>query len=383
MNHALQPLSIPLPDHLIFFRPQFLVGRLVIQQILVHHHILPRVEHDAFRLRAVPAGAARLLIIVLHTLRHIKVQHITHIGLVNAHAESIGGHDHRLSVIDEILLVFAALLSRQAGVVSGCGNAPGLQSLMYLLHILAGGTVDDSAVPGMALYVLQQKIHFIFGCFHAEIEILAVESADQQLRLSKAQHGNDVILYLSRGRGCERADHRSSVQLFDKRDDFQIAGPEILPPLGNAVGLVHCHHTDPGPLGKAGEVPGFQTLRGHIDDLIPAAHGVLHGSLNLSLRQGAVDIGSMHSRLVQGLDLILHQGNQRGNHHRNARQHQRWDLVADGFSRSSRHDAQHVPPGQYAVDQQFLAGTKIRVSKICLQNFMFLQSVLSSIAFTA
>ena len=46
---------------LILLRLKLLIGWLIVQQILIHRHILTGKEHDTFRLRAVPPGAACLL----------------------------------------------------------------------------------------------------------------------------------------------------------------------------------------------------------------------------------------------------------------------------------------------------------------------------------
>ncbi len=215
-HHALQPLAVPLPHQRVLLRAQFLVGSFVVQQILVYHHVLTGVEHDTLRCRAVTACPARLLVIVFHTLGHVEMEYIAHIGFVDAHAESVGGHDNRFSVVDKILLVLTALLGRQSRMIPGCGNAPGQQSLMHLLHILAGGAVNDAAVSGMTLYILLYITQFAFGSFHAEKEVPAVEAADQELGIPQSQHGDDVIFYLTGGRGGEGADHRPGSQLFNK-----------------------------------------------------------------------------------------------------------------------------------------------------------------------
>ena len=81
----------------------------------------------------------------------------------------------------------------------------------------------------------------------------------------------------------------------------------------------------------------------------------------------------MDPRLVQGLNLIFHQRDQGRDYHRDPRQQQGRYLIADGFARPGGHDAQHVPPRQETVDEQFLARPEIFVAKIFLQYFLFLQ----------
>ena len=71
---------------------------------------------------------------------------VGHVGLVNAHAEGVGGHHDGFPVVEEILLVIPALLIGQTCVVPGGGNAVQLQILADLLHGLldhpAGYRVD-------------------------------------------------------------------------------------------------------------------------------------------------------------------------------------------------------------------------------------------------
>ncbi len=55
----------------------------------------PAVKQHGIRLFAVPSGTPRLLEISLRTLGDVEVEHQAHVGLVDAHAESVGGDHHR------------------------------------------------------------------------------------------------------------------------------------------------------------------------------------------------------------------------------------------------------------------------------------------------
>ena len=79
-------------------------------------HILRCVEQHATRRIPVAAGAARLLQVVFQRSRDIGVNHQPHIGLVDAHAEGIGGHDYPQLTADEALLYALFTLRRQLGV---------------------------------------------------------------------------------------------------------------------------------------------------------------------------------------------------------------------------------------------------------------------------
>ena len=54
---------------------------------------------------AVPPGAARLLIVALQILGHVVVDDEPDVGLVDAHAEGVGGHHDADPVVEEIVLI--------------------------------------------------------------------------------------------------------------------------------------------------------------------------------------------------------------------------------------------------------------------------------------
>ena len=59
-------------------------------------------------------------------------------------------------------------------------------------------------------------------------------------------------------------------QPVDEFRDLQIPRPEILPPLGDAVRLVHRHHDDGRFQRELEKILGKQPLRRHIDEGIAA-----------------------------------------------------------------------------------------------------------------
>ena len=75
------------------------------------------VENDAAAFAAVAPGAARFLIVAFQAVRAGAVDDEAHVGLVNAHAEGVGG-DQRVQVaVEPALLHLVALGGVEAGVV--------------------------------------------------------------------------------------------------------------------------------------------------------------------------------------------------------------------------------------------------------------------------
>ena len=92
-------------------------------------HVAGGVEQQAFRLGPVSPGAPRLLVVVLQAEGQVVVDHVAHVGLVDAHAKGVGRHHHAGAVIEEVVLVAVALLGREPGVVAR-GEKPLLAQLV-------------------------------------------------------------------------------------------------------------------------------------------------------------------------------------------------------------------------------------------------------------
>ena len=280
-----------------------------------------------------------------------------HVGLVNAHAKGVGGHHHRGPVVEEVLLVSQALLVLQAPVVAGGGVAPLPQGVADLLHGLAGAAVHNAA----ALPALRQ---LVLGAAHLKVEVGPVKAGDGDPGVTELQQGEDVLPHPGRGRGRKGRHHRPPGQLGQKLRDGQVAGAEVLPPLGDAVGLVHGHHGDGRAFGEVQKLRGQQPLRRHVDDFVHPGPGVVQGLLVLPPGEAAVEVGPPHAVLHQGGHLVPHQGDKGRHHQRDALQQQSGHLVAQGFPRPRGQNAHRVPAGQQGVYQLLLPRAEGGVAKV-------------------
>ena len=173
-------------------------------------------------------------------------------------------------------------------MITGGRKATAHQGIVYLLHSLSCQAVNNAAFVRVLHDVGQGGRHFIRRLFYGKAEIFPVEARDQGDGVLEPQNSRNILPDLGGGGSRESADHRPHLQLFYKIRNFQIAGPEILSPLGNAVGLIHAHHGDLD-LGSCPEKALRQKpLRSHIDDLIAALDQVPKRGLVLALSQGAV-----------------------------------------------------------------------------------------------
>jgi hypothetical protein len=182
---------------------QFFCGRLVLvlQQEFLDDHILGRVEQDALGRFAVPSGPPGFLVVVLQAGGHVVMEHIAHVGLVDAHAESVGGDDHQGPVIQEIFLGLLPFLLAEPGMVPTHGKALAPEPGIQFIHVLPGGTIDDTAVLRMALQIVQHEFVLAAGPFHSEIQVGPVKAGDQALGILQLQALEDVFLDLLGGCG--------------------------------------------------------------------------------------------------------------------------------------------------------------------------------------
>ena len=104
-------------------------------------------------------------------------------------------------------------------MVAGRGKAVFQKLIADLLHIFAGGAVNDAGAVGMCAQILPDAPVLILVVAHFEVEVLAVEARDGHMGGIEGEHADDVLLYLLCGGGGKRADHRTGGKRLDKLRD--------------------------------------------------------------------------------------------------------------------------------------------------------------------
>ena len=89
----------------------------------------------------------------------------------------------------------------------------------------------------------------------------------------------------------------------------------------------------------------------------------------LGSRQRTVDVTGPHLPTRQGIDLVLHQGDQRRHDQRYAWPHDRGQLVAETLAAAGGHDAQAILAAQDGINHLALTGTEGRQSESWKGNF--------------
>ena len=105
-------------------------------------------------------------------------------------------------------------------------------------------------------------------------------------------------------------------------------------------------------------------LRRHIEKLETLEMETLDDLVSLLLGQTGVKSGGGYLALLETLDLILHQGDERRHHEGQAWQERRRKLIAERFPLAGRHDHHRVTTGQNRPHHVFLTGPELGETKL-------------------
>ena len=298
------------------------------------------------------------------------MHHVADVGLVDAHAEGVGGHHDRGRIVHEGPLVALALLGGEPRVVAGGRDAALAQVVAHLLHRRPLGAVDDARLgPSLVDEGIQAR-QLLLGLapLHRETQVGPVEARDRAGRVAQAQKAHDVAAHQIGGRGRERRHGRADGQLSDELADGEVRGAEVLTPLGHAVGLVHGDQREPRRTGELGEARIGQALGSHVHEVVgalgrPAQHlGLLSG------RQRGIQVRPADARFLHGPNLVGHERHERAHDERHALHDDGRHLVAHRLAGTGGHDCQHIATGKERRDHCLLPRTERVVAETARQH---------------
>ena len=372
-GHGVEPVEVAAAQGLALGGAEAFVLAAVFYEELGRHNISGGVEQHALGLGAVPPGASGLLVIGLQALGHVVVHDVGDVGLVYAHAEGVGGH-HDLGAVElEVLLAAAALGVGEPGVVLHGGKARAAEPGADLFHLRARGAVDYPAASAPAGEEIPQLRELVRRAAHVEEEVRPVKARDQHVRLVEAQQADDVLAHLGRGRGGEGRDDGTPGQGADAGRYLEVAGSEILAPVGDAVRLVHGDERDLGPAERIGKGGALQPLGRYVEQAVDIPAQAAEHLAVLLRAQAAVEAGGGDARAAQGVHLVLHQRDERGDHQRQPRQQHGRELIAQRLAPAGGHDAETVAPGEYVVHQPLLTRAEAAEAEVAAQDIQLVR----------
>mmetsp|Transcript_39219 Transcript_39219/g.98653 ORF Transcript_39219/g.98653 Transcript_39219/m.98653 type:complete len:494 (-) Transcript_39219:13-1494(-) len=300
------------------------VPRVEVAEVLVE--VAVAVEHNTPRWQPIAASSPHLLVVLLEGLGRAVVDDAAEVGLVDAHAEGHGGDHNAQGASQETPVCVLSLLHRQARVVQA-DFEPG--ELQYLRHEVADGLdlvhgrrVDNRRLVALreVLCELPEVLREALPLADGDVEVGAVDRGDaldmEPRHLAQPQGGEDVLPHARGRRGRQREDGDVGHCVADPVE-LPIAWAEVMTPLRDAMGLIH---GDGAKLVHAAEVPQecVETVRGsllgrRVDQQVSTRGRPSFGAC-ISLRRAQED---SDLACILGVDcryLILHQGDQRGDH---------------------------------------------------------------------
>ncbi len=305
----------------------------------------------------IAAATADLLIIGLDRLGQVRMRDPANVGLVDAHAKSDRGHHDQPILALEPRLDLAAGLALHTAMIGGRGQTRLVQRGCQCLGLGAGAAIDDArlSAPGGG-EIEDLPARSVLG-LEGQMDIRPIKAAQEYLWLRAVeQPRHDLVAGLGIGGGGKGG--QGHAQRPAQLANPQIIGAEVMPPLADAMRLVHGDGLHPGAAQHRHGRPGRQPLGRHVKQpqfaRIQRPHhlGVLF--LGIAAGQG----GGSDARFGQCTDLIAHQGDQRRNHHRQPVPYQCGQLIAQRLAAAGRHDRQHVAAGRDGIHDLFLPRPK-------------------------
>ena len=255
------------------------------------------------------------------------MHHRPHVGAVDAHAEGVGGDRDVEFAGHERTLHALAHRAAEARVVGRRAPAEGREARRLLVGGLARGRVDDGRAPrvvGRAEGFGQHRVHPAPALGpgphfrRAQGQVRPGEAADD-LRGGgiEAEALKDLVPH-DRRRGGGAGEHPGFGMIAQEVPDLEVVRAKVVTPLADAVCFVHRDERRSELLQQGAKPRIREPLRRGVDELVllPGEPGqaIPHGG---GIEGGGKERGR-HPPRLEGLDLVLHERDQRGDDERGA-----------------------------------------------------------------
>ena len=194
------------------------------------------VEHYGKSLFLVASGASGLLKVGFERVGQVNVDDKPHIGLVDAHSEGVGGHNHACGAAFPGVLLGVALLGCEPGVVvvgadvvlhQKISNLLGFSPAAHIHNARSRNVVDDA----------QHIPQLVVNLAHKVDEVFALETLAENVALAEFELVLNIVDHLRRGGGGD-CQHRNIGNQAADFGNLKVRRPEIVAPLRYAVRLV-------------------------------------------------------------------------------------------------------------------------------------------------
>ncbi len=201
----------------------------------------------------------------------------------------------------------------------------------------------------------------------AVLDVRAVKARHEVAGSLQVQPGRDLSMGRLGGRRGERDTGYRGPALV-QCGQGEVVGPEVVPPLGHAVRLVDGEKRDLATVEQSQRRLRPQAFRRQVEQVKlpreerrldqPALAGVLRG----------IEDARPHAEDGQGVDLILHERDERRDDDARSGAHERGNLVAQRLAATGRHEHERVAAGDDVIDDLPLAVTERLVAEDAPQH---------------
>ncbi len=287
----------------------------------------------------------------------------TQILLVDAESECVR-RDHRFEFVGhEAILRVLAFRRWQFPVIQAHGELR-REQLVKPRRLANRGHVHDPDAGGVAQHVAQRGVlhRLVDGALHVEAEIRARESGDRHMRRLHAELPRDVGAHFSGRRRRERED-RWAAKSSCHGTQREIVGAEVVAPLADAVRFVDDEQADGARQQSFEEFTILEALRREIEHFAGAVGHALRERARFPVGQVRVHGKRVDAKRREFVLLVLHQGDERTHDDGESREHQRGELIDEGFAAAGGHDDKCVLSLENGADRLPLALLKIAMTE--------------------
>ena len=144
--------------------------------------------------------------------------------------------------------------------------------------------------------------------------------------------------------------------------ELAILRPEVVAPLADAVGLVDGEEGGPETAEPLDETGHRQALRGHVQEDEPPGLQLAFDGDALGGHLAAVDVRRRHAVLAQGVDLVLHERDERRDHDGEPAEVGGGGLIADRLAAAGGQHDEGVAASEHRAHRLFLEREKVAIA---------------------
>ena len=331
--------------------------------------VVPAGEEFAGGGPAVATGATDFLGVVFERLGEVVVDDAADVGLVDAHAKRDGGGDDGRFARHEGLLAGGAGFIAEPGVVGPGGNVVALEEGGQGLGGFLLGPVDDGGGGGIFAEAFEEGPAFVR--FQAggdpELQIGAMERELGVIGFRDLEVASDVGGHFRSSGGGEGED-AGDPEIARKLGELEVVRTKVVSPLRDAVRFIDGEKRNVRAGEPVPEVLVGEPFRSDVEHGEGASAHLVIDRVGFLSAEGGVESCGGDVAISQGIDLILHEGDEGRDHQSEPVEENGRKLVAERLAAPGGKDRERWAICEEGLDDLFLAAAEFRKAEAGLEG---------------